>query len=74
MERYNDNAQGVMARNPAGRMAMTEVTLHPEVLFSGAKQPTREQQGELHHKAHDECFIANSVTTDVRCEPVYSNA
>jgi organic hydroperoxide reductase OsmC/OhrA len=74
VERYSDNAQGVMGRNPAGRMAMTEVTLHPEVLFSGAKQPTREQQGELHHKAHEECFIANSVTTDVRCEPVYPEA
>jgi organic hydroperoxide reductase OsmC/OhrA len=71
VERYTDNAQGVMARNAAGKMAMTEVTLHPEVLFSGSKGPTREQLAELHHEAHEECFIANSVTTDVRCEPVY---
>ena len=53
---------------------MTQVTLRPEVVFSGEKRPTREQLDELHHKAHDVCFIANSVTTDVRCEPVYSNA
>jgi organic hydroperoxide reductase OsmC/OhrA len=74
VDRYTDNAQGAMARNAAGKMAMTEVTLRPEVLFSGAKQPTREQQGKLHHKAHEECFIANSVTTEMRCEPVYPDA
>lgn len=74
VERYTDNAHGVMGRNAAGKMAMTEVTLRPEVLFSGAKQPTREQIDQLHHKAHEECFIANSVTTDVRCEPVHPNA
>jgi organic hydroperoxide reductase OsmC/OhrA len=73
VDRYTDNAQGLMARNAAGKMAMTQVTLRPEVAFSGEKRPTREQLDALHHKAHDECFIANSVTTDVRCEPVYSN-
>src|SRR4051812_17775911 len=71
VERYTDNAQGVLARNSEGKMAMTEVTLHPEVLFSGPKQPTREQLDQLHHKAHEECYIANSVKTDVRCEPVF---
>jgi organic hydroperoxide reductase OsmC/OhrA len=74
VDRYTDNAQGLMARNVAGKMSMTQVTLRPEVTFSGEKRPTREQLDELHHKAHDECYIANSVTTDVRCEPVYSNA
>ena len=71
VESYADNAQGVMARNAAGKFAMTQVTLRPEVSFSGAKQPTREQLDALHHQAHEECFIANSVTTQVRCEPVY---
>ena len=74
VDSYTDNAQGVMTRNAAGKMAMTQVTLRPDVLFSGAKQPTREQLDELHHKAHEECYIANSVTTDVRCEPVYPDA
>lgn len=72
VDRYTDDAQGVMGRNAAGKMAMTEVTLRPQALFSGAKQPTREQIDELHHKAHEECFIANSVTTAVRCAPVYA--
>jgi organic hydroperoxide reductase OsmC/OhrA len=74
VDRYADNAQGVMARNAAGKMAMTVVTLHPQVAFSGGKQPTRAELDELHHRAHEECFIANSVTTDVRCEPVYDGA
>jgi organic hydroperoxide reductase OsmC/OhrA len=74
VDRYADNAQGVMARNAAGKMAMTVVTLHPQVAFSGERLPTREELDGLHHRAHGECFIANSVTTDVRCEPVYSDA
>jgi organic hydroperoxide reductase OsmC/OhrA len=45
--------------------------LRPEVLFSGDKVPAREQVDELHHKAHEECYIANSVTTGIRCLPVY---
>jgi organic hydroperoxide reductase OsmC/OhrA len=46
------------------------VTLRPEVIFSGATRPTREEIDRMHHKAHAECFIANSVMTEVRCEPV----
>ncbi|HSV36744.1 MAG TPA: OsmC family protein [Ramlibacter sp.] len=74
VERYTDEAEGVLARNAARKMAMTQVTLRPQVVFSGEKLPTRDQIGEMHHKAHDECFIANSVTTDVRCEPVIGDA
>jgi organic hydroperoxide reductase OsmC/OhrA len=69
---YTDNAQGLMARNDAGKMAMTRVTLRPEVAFSGSKRPSREQIQQLHHAAHEECFIANSVTTEILCEPVYA--
>jgi organic hydroperoxide reductase OsmC/OhrA len=71
VDSYTDNAEGVMERNAAGKMAMTRVTLRPDVVFSGAKLPTREHIDGLHHRAHEECFIANSVTTDVRCEPVH---
>jgi organic hydroperoxide reductase OsmC/OhrA len=74
VDSYTDQAEGVMARNAAGKMAMTVVTLHPQAAFSGGKQPTRAELDELHHRAHGECFIANSVTTDVRCEPVYDGA
>jgi organic hydroperoxide reductase OsmC/OhrA len=74
VDSYGDQAEGVMARNAAGKMAMTVVTLHPQAAFSGEKQPTRAQLDDLHHRAHEECFIANSVTTEVRCEPVYAGA
>lgn len=69
VDSYEDRAVGVLAKNEAGRMAMTVVTLRPKVVFSG-KRPTAEQLDELHHRSHDECFIASSVKTDVRCEPV----
>ena len=69
VDRYADAAEGVMARNAERRMAMTVVTLRPTVAFSGAVQPTLEQIANMHHEAHDECFIANSVKTEVRCEP-----
>jgi organic hydroperoxide reductase OsmC/OhrA len=70
VDRYFDAAVGTMGRNAEGREAMLTVTLRPEVLFSGERLPTREELADMHHKAHDECFIANSVKTEVRCEPV----
>lgn len=74
VDRYFDAATGVMEKNAEGRVAMTVVTLHPEVTFSGERQPSREELDKLHHDAHEACFIANSVKTDVRCEPVYGGA
>jgi organic hydroperoxide reductase OsmC/OhrA len=71
VEDYSDTAGGVMGHNAAGRVAMVRVTLRPRALFSGAKQPARADVVQLHAQAHEECFIANSVTTDVRCEPVF---
>jgi organic hydroperoxide reductase OsmC/OhrA len=71
VDRYEDSAVGVMARNAQGKLAMTKVSLRPMAHFSGDVLPTREQIEHLHHLAHEECFIANSVKTDVRCEPVF---
>ncbi|MBV8911208.1 MAG: OsmC family protein [Gammaproteobacteria bacterium] len=71
VDEYSDEASGVMGKNASGRTAMVRVTLHPRVAFSGVRLPTREQVLELHHRAHAECFIANSVTTEVRTEPVF---
>ena len=70
VDRYADKASGVMARNEEGRMAMTEVVLRPQVSFSGTRLPDNERLHALHHLAHEDCFIANSVKTQVRCEPV----
>ncbi len=71
VDRYEDRADGVMARNAEGRLAMTLVTLRPNAAFAGERQPTRSEVEALHHAAHEECFIANSVKSEVRCEPVF---
>ncbi|HJV59626.1 MAG TPA: OsmC family protein [Albitalea sp.] len=67
---YRDDAVGTMGRNADGRMAMTVVTLRPAVAFGGGRAPDAEALAALHHRAHEACFIANSVRTDVRCEPL----
>ncbi|MES2979488.1 MAG: OsmC family protein [Pseudomonadota bacterium] len=72
VERYEDHASGVMRKNDVGKIAMTLVTLRPQVAFSGEFTPTRGELETLHHEAHEACFIANSVKTEVRCEPVHA--
>jgi organic hydroperoxide reductase OsmC/OhrA len=69
VDRYDDAAQGVMSENAAGKLAITRVTLRPRAVFSGERRPTGDEVAQLHRQAHEECFIANSVRTDVRCEP-----
>ncbi len=69
VDRYVDKAEGRMARDGNKRLAMTVVTLRPHVSFSGLHQPDERALRELHDRAHDACFIAHSVKTDVRCEP-----
>lgn len=65
VERYADDAVGVLGKNDEGRMAMTEVRLSPQVSFSG-NAPSPEQLAQLHERAHRGCFIANSVKTPVQ--------
>jgi organic hydroperoxide reductase OsmC/OhrA len=69
VNRYEDAAEGVMTKNDKGRFWVSEVTLHPRIDWEG-DVPDAATQEELHHLAHEECFIANSVRTEVRCEPV----
>lgn len=69
VDTYVDNAAGIMEKESSGKMAMSLVTLRPMVSFSGQRLPSREEYAHMHHLAHDECFIANSVRTEVRCEP-----
>jgi len=66
VESYEDEAVGHLEKNAAGKIAVTRVDLHPKIVFGGAKQPSAEDLDALHDKAHKECFIANSVTTDVK--------
>lgn len=70
VEDYIDEPLGVMTLNAEGKMAVSVVTLRPEVRFSGDRIPTQAQILDMHHQAHEECFIANSVKTEIRCEPI----
>jgi organic hydroperoxide reductase OsmC/OhrA len=71
VDRYFDAASGIMEKNEAGKLVVSVVTLRPEVQFSGEHLPTRADIDAMHHAAHDDCYIANSVKTQVLCEPVY---
>jgi len=66
VERYEDAAVGHLEKNAAGKLAITRVELHPSITYGGEKQPAAADLEWLHDKAHKECFIANSVTTEVR--------
>jgi len=65
VESYIDEATGTMQLNESNKMAMTDVTLNPIIDFSGDNQPTTKQIKKIHHNAHKQCFIANSVKTSI---------
>jgi organic hydroperoxide reductase OsmC/OhrA len=66
VDEYRDQATGTMTKNAAGKYWISEVTLHPKILFSGQKTPDQPEIAAMHHLAHEECYIANSVKTEVR--------
>ena len=70
VDRYADSAEGRMATNAAGKEYVATVTLRPDVTFSGDRLPRNDEIAAMHHEAHDECYIANSVLTVVQVEPV----
>lgn len=65
---YVDDAVGVLEEDESGRSSVTKVTLRPDIVFSGNKIPTAKQLEKLHHLAHKNCFIANSVKTEIVVE------
>lgn len=68
VDSYDDEAVGVMTKNEQGRLWVSKVTLKPVVRFGGEKHPSAEELAAMHHSAHENCFIANSVKTDVIVE------
>jgi organic hydroperoxide reductase OsmC/OhrA len=68
VDSYVDEAEGILDKRDDGKLAMTQVILRPRVVFSGANPPTPDEIEGLHHRAHEACFIANSVTTEVTVE------
>lgn len=65
VDRYEDEALGVMTKNEKGIPWLSSATLRPKITYSGDKQPTAEEIEHLHHLAHEQCFIANSVKTEI---------
>ncbi|MEZ9699504.1 OsmC family protein [Vibrio sp. 10N.261.46.E12] len=68
IDSYVDDAIGVLEEDESGRSSVTKVTLRPEIVFLGSKVPTTKQLEKLHHLAHKNCFIANSVKTEIVIE------
>lgn len=65
VDSYDDLAIGTMEADSRGRLSITAVALAPAILFSGVNQPTSEIVERLHHEAHEECYIANSVRSEI---------
>jgi organic hydroperoxide reductase OsmC/OhrA len=68
VDRYSDDAFGVMEKNADGKVAFTRITLRPRIEFAGDKLPSADEIAALHHSAHEECFISNSLKCDVVIE------
>ena len=68
VDRYDDHAVGFLEKNQKGKLAITRVVLHPKIAFGGTTLPTQEDIAALHERVYAECFIANSVTTEVTVE------
>lgn len=65
VESYDDQAVGVMTKNEKGVPWVSLVTLHPRIVYNGATRPAPADEEHLHHAAHEQCFIANSIKTEV---------
>jgi len=68
---YEDNAVAILGKNEKLKMAVISVYLRPNITFKGDNIPDKTIIDEMHHRAHQECFIANSVLTGIIIEPVY---
>ena len=70
VDSYEDTAEGVMTRRPDGRFWVSRVTLRPRITWGTGGAPSPGAQDALPHAAHEECFIANSMRTEVVCDPI----
>ena len=65
VDSYQDEAVGVMTKNERGFLWVSSIMLSPQIVYSGDKVPTGAEEEHLHHQAHEQCFIANSIRTEV---------
>lgn len=69
VDAYSDDAEGFLDKNARGRLALQRVTLRPRITWGGDRRPDATELASLHRQAHEGCFIANSVTTEITVEP-----
>lgn len=69
IDRYEDNAIGAMSKNDRGKLFVSKITLRPNIAFGGDKPPSPDELAALHHHAHEECYIANSILSEIVIEP-----
>ncbi|PQO27964.1 peroxiredoxin [Blastopirellula marina] len=69
VDSYDDQPNGKMDKNSAGKTAVSLVTLRPKVVFGGENLPNSDEIDAMHHQAHELCFVANSVRSEIRIEP-----
>jgi organic hydroperoxide reductase OsmC/OhrA len=65
---YEDQAVGVMTKNAKGIPWVSEITLHPRIVYGGERRPTAAEERQLHHDAHEQCYVSNSIKSDVKVE------
>ena len=68
VDSYIDDASGIMEKNEGGKFWVSHVTLRPKVTFGGTRQPSTQEISDLHHGAHENCFVANSVRTEIKVD------
>lgn len=69
VDRYTDAASGTLGRDDRGKVSITRVTLRPDIRWGG-DAPSAEVLDDLHHRAHEACYLANSIRGEVVIEPV----
>ncbi|MBJ06835.1 MAG: osmotically inducible protein OsmC [Verrucomicrobiaceae bacterium] len=65
LESYTDTAIGFLEKGESGKPLLSRIELHPVTVWSDGVTVSPEKLAELHHKAHEECFLANSVKTEI---------
>lgn len=65
LDSYQDEAVGFLEKGEEGRPVLARIELHPQTVFAEGVEVSAETLAELHHKAHEGCFLANSVKTEI---------
>lgn len=73
IERYADHAEGALEKRADGKLWLARIRLLPAVVVSGARRPDDNLMRQLHNRAHDECFLANALKSEISIEPSWSH-